>query len=72
MMKRLVVALALFVLATTASAMDLPPGKWWRRPEVIQMLSLTEEQRSALPAHPAALIELSDEDLRSDHRLSLL
>ncbi len=35
-------------------------------------LSLTEEQRSSLPANPAALIELSDEDLRSDHRLSLL
>lgn len=49
-MKRLVVALALFVLATTASAMDLPPGKWWRRPEVIQMLSLTEEQQNRIEA----------------------
>lgn len=27
-------------------------------------LSLTEEQRSALPANPAALIDLSDDDLR--------
>lgn len=49
-MKRLVLALALFVLATTASAMDLPPGKWWRRPEVIQMLSLTEEQQNRIEA----------------------
>jgi mersacidin/lichenicidin family type 2 lantibiotic len=28
-------------------------------------LSLTEEQRAALPANPAALIDLSDDDLRS-------
>jgi hypothetical protein len=49
-MKRALVALALFVLATTASAMDLPPGKWWRRPEVIQMLNLTEDQQTRLEA----------------------
>ncbi|HEV2843903.1 MAG TPA: mersacidin/lichenicidin family type 2 lantibiotic [Thermoanaerobaculia bacterium] len=28
-------------------------------------LSLTEEQRSALPANPAALIDLSENDLRN-------
>ena len=50
MMKRLALALALFVLATTASAIDLPPGKWWRRPEVIQMLTLTEEQQNRIEA----------------------
>ena len=49
-MKRLAFALALFVLATTASAIDLPPGKWWRRPEVIQMLSLSEEQQNRIEA----------------------
>ena len=49
-MKRLAIALALFVLATTASAIDLPPGKWWRRPEVIQMLSLSEEQQNRIEA----------------------
>jgi mersacidin/lichenicidin family type 2 lantibiotic len=27
-------------------------------------LSLTSEQRQALPAHPAGLIELSDDDIR--------
>jgi hypothetical protein len=48
-MKRLALAaLALFVLASTASAMDLPPGKWWRRPEVIQMLSLSDDQQNRL------------------------
>jgi Spy/CpxP family protein refolding chaperone len=30
--------------------MDLPPGKWWRRPEVIQMLSLTDEQQNRIEA----------------------
>jgi len=50
-MKRIAVAaLALIALATTASAMDLPPGKWWRRPEVIQMLNLTDEQQNRLEA----------------------
>ena len=50
-MKRLaLVALALFTLATTATAMDLPPGKWWRRPEVIQMLTLTDDQQTRLEA----------------------
>jgi hypothetical protein len=47
-MKRAVVALALFLVATAASAIDLPPGKWWRRPEVIQMLSLTEDQQNRI------------------------
>jgi hypothetical protein len=48
-MKRIAfAALALFVLASTASAMDLPPGKWWRRPEVIQMLSLSDDQQNRL------------------------
>jgi len=50
-MKRIAIAaLILIALATTASAMDLPPGKWWRRPEVIQMLNLTDEQQNRLEA----------------------
>jgi hypothetical protein len=49
-MKRLILFFALFTLATAASAMDLPPGKWWRRPEVIQMLTLTDDQQSRLEA----------------------
>jgi len=49
-MKRALLLIALFTLATTASAIDLPPGKWWRRPEVIQKLDLTEEQQTRLEA----------------------
>ncbi len=49
MIKRLtLIAIALFALASTAGAMDLPPGKWWRRPEIVQMLGLTDEQQSKL------------------------
>lgn len=47
-MKRAIVALALFLFAGAASAIDLPPGKWWRRPEVIQMLNLTEDQQNRI------------------------
>ena len=48
-MKKLVL-LALVLLAFSASAMDLPPGKWWRRPEVINLLGLTDDQQSRLEA----------------------
>ena len=48
-MKKLVL-LALLLLPFSASAMDLPPGKWWRRPEVINILGLTDEQQSRLEA----------------------
>jgi len=41
-------ALCLFGLATLAYAADLPPGKWWRRPEVAQRLELSEEQQMRL------------------------
>lgn len=49
-MKRALLLLALFTLATTASAIDLPPGKWWRRPEIIQRLNLTDDQQTRLEA----------------------
>jgi len=48
-MTRRIALAALFVLiATTAFAQQLPPGKWWRRPEVAQSLQLTEEQQMKL------------------------
>jgi len=41
---------ALLVLAASVAAaqVNLPPGKWWRRPEVIQILNLSEEQQDRL------------------------
>ena len=43
--------IAIASLALTAGAFaQLPPGKWWRRPEIINQLSLSEEQQSRLDA----------------------
>jgi Spy/CpxP family protein refolding chaperone len=45
----LLVAFTLAVVAIPAFAQsNLPPGKWWRRPEIVQVLNLTEEQQEKL------------------------
>jgi Spy/CpxP family protein refolding chaperone len=49
MTRRLAFALgAMLLAATTIFAADLPPGKWWRRPEIVRQLALTEEQQTRL------------------------
>ena len=47
-MKRLLLAALVLVFATSAFAQNLPPGKWWRRPEIVQSLNLAEEQQNKL------------------------
>ena len=47
-MKRFLFILVALTIASTTLAADLPPGKWWRRPEVIQSLSLSAEQQERL------------------------
>lgn len=48
-MKRLVLAtLATLLLAGSTFAQNLPPGKWWRRPEVVNVLALSEDQQVRL------------------------
>ena len=43
--------LAAFALLLAAGAFaQLPPGKWWRRPEIIQSLNLSDEQQDHLDA----------------------
>jgi Spy/CpxP family protein refolding chaperone len=37
-------------VATSAGAQQLPPGKWWRRPEVVRVLGLSAEQQTRLDA----------------------
>jgi Spy/CpxP family protein refolding chaperone len=46
--KRLLLAALIVVFATSAFAQNLPPGKWWRRPEIVQTLNLAEEQQNKL------------------------
>jgi hypothetical protein len=46
--KRLLFVVALLASAALAQAQQLPPGKWWRRPEIIQELQLTAEQQDRL------------------------
>ena len=49
MTRRLLVAVTLLFAAALANAQQqLPPGKWWRQPRVIEDLSLTMEQQDRL------------------------
>lgn len=48
MKTRFLVAAALFALGAIAHAQQLPPGKWWQRPEIVQELQLTNEQQQRL------------------------
>ena len=49
MTKRIVLAALLLLTASAALAqINLPPGKWWRRPEVVQFLNLSDEQQDRL------------------------
>jgi len=47
--KRLLLAALVAVFAASAFAQSaMPPGKWWRRPEIVQSLNLSEEQQNKL------------------------
>lgn len=48
MTKRILIAAIVMMAAVIAQAQKLPPGKWWRRPEVVQELQLTSEQQQRL------------------------
>jgi hypothetical protein len=50
MKNRIVLALAalLLVLAAAGAQAQLPPGKWWRRAEIVQRLGLSEDQQTRL------------------------
>jgi Spy/CpxP family protein refolding chaperone len=47
MTRRIVITLATLFVTVTAFA-QLPPGKWWRRPEIVRTLNLTDEQQDRL------------------------
>jgi Spy/CpxP family protein refolding chaperone len=46
--KRFVLAALVVVFAASAFAQNLPPGKWWRRPEIVQSLNISEDQQNRL------------------------
>lgn len=48
MKRHILVVAALLLAASIVEAQHLPPGKWWRRPEVIRELSLTADQQEKL------------------------
>jgi Spy/CpxP family protein refolding chaperone len=48
-MRRIALAVGALLIATSALA-QLPPGKGWRRPEIIQSLNLSDEQQDHLDA----------------------
>ena len=47
-MTRRIAIFVLAMLSAGAAFAQLPPGRWWRRPEVVQRLNLTEEQQNRL------------------------
>ncbi len=58
--RRLFFAIAILLFASSAFA-QLPPGKWWRRPDIVNRLQITEEQQDKLDAvFRAAANELID------------
>jgi Spy/CpxP family protein refolding chaperone len=65
MMRRIVFAFVALLIAGSAFAQQLPPGKWWRRPEIVQSLNLSDEQQDRLEgifrANAADLIDLKAE-----------
>ncbi|HEY8130824.1 MAG TPA: periplasmic heavy metal sensor [Thermoanaerobaculia bacterium] len=61
MTRRIAFALAVLFTVSSAFAQALPPGKWWRRPEIVQNLNLTDEQQDRLELiFRASAMELID------------
>ena len=50
MQRRLLIAAAAAFIAISGFAQPIPTGKWWRRPELIQVLDLSDEQQDRLEA----------------------
>src|SRR5437764_9697385 len=64
MTRRIAVAALLMLVASAALAqVNLPPGKWWRRPDVVQLLNLSDEQQD----HLEKVFQRSADDLIDLH-----
>ena len=49
-MRYAVIVLLLIVFMPPLFAADLPPGRWWRSPEIVAQLELSQDQQSRLDA----------------------
>ena len=49
-MKKILLACAVLVVAASGFSADLPPGRWWKRPQIVNYLALSEEQQVRLEA----------------------
>jgi hypothetical protein len=47
-MKRIVFTAVLALSAAFANAQNMPPGKWWQKPEIVQHLQLSNDQQDKL------------------------
>lgn len=50
MTKRFLFVIAFLLATTFAAAQPMPPGKWWRKPEIVQQLNLSDDQQDKLDA----------------------
>ena len=47
-MRRIALAFAVLLIAGSTLAQPIPTGKWWRRPEIVEALNLSDEQQDRL------------------------
>lgn len=50
MKRAIAIGFASLLFAASAFAQAIPQGKWWRRPELIQVLNLSDDQQDRLEA----------------------
>ncbi len=50
MKKKLIMPALMLLLSAGAAFGQLPPGKWWRRPEIVNKLQISVEQQDKLDA----------------------
>jgi Spy/CpxP family protein refolding chaperone len=66
MTKRIALAALLMLVASAAFAqLNLPPGKWWRNPDIVRVLNLSEEQQDRLE-NVSATSRMDLVDLRAE------
>lgn len=49
-MRRIALAFVALLVTGAAFAQPFPTGKWWRRPEIVEALNLSDEQQDRLEA----------------------